>query len=515
MAYRIDKEPNGVSALVIDGWNSGIALDPYSGMQNMLNVDLETPGEVAVGYPITASTQSGATMQQPIHDATQYANGSASAYYILDFTSKVFKATSISGTWSFLSTSNTTTSATATNQGLAYWKGYLFKFRAGRIDYLAGGAGTWVASWDPATGSTTASDVIATGVTHYALVSQDDALYFCNGSGIGSILEVAGETFDPTDTSTYTYAFNVSGTANALKLPFYDTAQSIAEQGTNLLIGGSLNAIYPWDRLSPSFSYPMFIGDYFIGKMVTVNTNVYIFPGNTAGRGRIYVTNGSQVNLFYKIPDYLFGEQDPYYLWGDCIFHRNNLIFGFFVSKNSGSGNLLNAAVGTTQVWAINLEDNTFRGLMKLNSGGDVAAYSPSVLISPTGVSPGMGFIVAAEVSGGGDAILGYSGTTAGIGTATIFTDLIPVGTLFERRTFNQIEFKLRSPLESGESITVTPIVDSVAGTALTWDTTPTTGSISSVAPVNFEKAQWLQFKIVLTGNSATSGVRLKEIRIR
>lgn len=511
MSYRIETEQSGVKAIVVSGWEAGIAKDPYSGVANLLNVNLSVPDEVSVGYPITTSTQSGATMQSPIHDATQYAAGSAVAYYMLDSASKVFKATSISGTWTYLSTSNTATGADANNQGLAYWKGYLFKFRSGKIDYLAGGAGTWVSGWDPATGSTTASNVIVPDITHYALVSQDDALYFCNGSGVGSILEVAGTTFDPTNTATYSFAGGATGSTNALNLPTYDTAQSIAEQGTQLLVGGSLNAIYPWDRLSTSFNYPIFIGDSYIKRMVTVNTNVYVFPGNTNGRGRIYVTNGSQVNLFYKIPDYLFGEQDPYFEWGDAIYHRNNIIFGFFIGKNSGSGVITDSGIGASHVWAIDLDTNAFRGISRLTTSN--SAYSASSLIASVGSSPGFAFAVGARVAGGGDGILGYSGTTSGIGTSTIITDLIPVGTLFEKRTFTQVEFKLRTPLASGESITITPIVDGTTGTAFT--TSDTDGIISDVYVVNFEKAQWLQFKIESVGNSATSGVRLKELRIR
>lgn len=513
MSYKVVKEPNNVEAIVIRGWEQGIAQDPYSGIGRMLNVDLSTPGEVAVGFPITASTQSGGALTIPIHDAISYVAGMANAYFILDDTSQVFKSTSITGTWAFLSTSNVTTGASAINQGLAYWKGYLFKFRATHIDYLTGGTGTWVSNWNPANGSTTSSDVIQ-NINHYAIVSQDDALYFCNGAGIGSILEVAGKTFDPADTTTYTFNAGTTNASNALRLPTYDTAQSIAEQGVSLLIGGSLNAIYPWDRTSPSFGYPIFIGDIFIKRMVTVNTNVYIFPGFQTGRGRIYVTNSTQANLFFKIPDYIFGEQDPYYIWGDAIFHRNNLIFGFLVAKNSATQTTIGNGTGlitSSGVWAIDLETQAFREISDMNTSSGHG--NASALITPTGSTPGMGYIVAwdnvASTSG-----IGYSGTTAGTGGSSynVTTDLIPVGTLFERKTFSQVEFKLRTALESGESI---QIIAGVDGSFSTIGTTNTVGAISDVYTVNFEKAQWLQFQVVGVGNSATSGCRLEEIRIR
>lgn len=506
MSYRLEKEENGVKAIVIDGWEKGIADDPYSGMNRMLQVNLNTPGEVSVGYPITTATQSTGTMTVPIHDATNIQNGSATAYFILDDTSQVFKSTGIAGPWSFLSTSNTTTGALATNQGLAYWKGYLFKFRNSSIDYLATGAGTWVTGWNPATGAAGSSGIIVADVNHFALVSQDDALYFTNGPGVGSLLEVAGSTFDPTNTATYTYAFNSTGSANALKLPAYDTAQSLAEQSTNLLVGGSLNAIYPWDRISTSFSYPIFIADMFIKRMVTANTNVYVFAGNANGRGRIYVTNSSQADLFYKIPDYIFGEQDPYYEWGDAIWHRNNLIFGFFVTKNSGA-----AVLSSTEVWAIDLESEAFRSISEISSSSGKA--NAKVLISGLGSSPGMGYIVAWDNLGSTSGI-GYSGTTAGIGSSSLQTDLIPVGSFLESRTFNQVEVKLRSSLQSGESLQIQALTNPDQATVVVG-TMSTVGTMSEVFTVNFEKIQWLQFQLLSTGNSATSGVRLKEIRIR
>lgn len=514
MSYKIVKEPNGVEAIVIRGWEQGIAPDPYSGMGRMLNVDLETPGEVAAGYPITTSSQSGGTMTIPIHDATQYVAGMANQYFILDSSSQVFKSIPGSlGTWTFLSSGNTTTGASQANQGLAYWKGYLFKFRSTHIDYSFGGTVGWVANWNPATGSTTSSDVIE-GFNHYALVAQDDALYFCNGDGVGSIVENDNKTFDPTDITTYTFRAFPTNT-NALELPTYEIAQSLAEQGISLLTGGSFNAIYPWDRVSISFGYPIYIGDIFIKRMVTVNTNVYIFPGFQTGRGRIYVTNSTQANLFFKIPDYIFGEQDPYYLWGDAIFHRNNLIFGFLVAKNGATPTTINNGTGlltSAGVWAIDLETKVFREISDIG-GASSGHGNASVLLSPTESIPGMGYIVAwdnvASTSG-----IGYSGTTSGTGGASynITTDLIPVGTLFERKTFSQVEFKLRSALQSGESI---QIIAGVDGSFSTIGTTNTVGAISDVYTVNFEKAQWLQFQISGTGNSATSGVRLEEIRIR
>lgn len=503
MSYRIEREQNGKPALVIDGWDKGLADDPYSGPALLSQVNIGTvPGEVSVGFQITASTIASGTLGVPIHRTTQFTSGSAVAYYILDAGSQVFKATSISGSWSFLSTSNTTTGGDATNQGLAFWKGYLFKFRNNSIDYLANGAGTWVSGWNPATGGSGATSI--TGSTsHFAYVGRDDVLYFCNGAGIGSVIQVAGATFDPTNTATYT--FNTS----ALALPSYDFAQSIAEQGNNLLVGGSQNSIYVWDRLNPGFNDIINIADNFIKRMVTANVNAYIFTGNVTGRGRILICNGSQAQVFKKMPDFITGYQEPYYKFYDAIYYRNKLVFGVEITQNL-DGTVITAQ--TAEVYCIDVDTKVMHSLSSIPGG----SASARVLIPDQSNSFATGFPYMIGYSNGSTHGIGYSGTSAGIGTGAVKSEVIPVGTFIEKRTFNQVEFKLGYPLQTGESIQLSYITDATPGQSATIATfTSSTSNIADVSGVNFEKSQWIQLRADLTGNTQVSGCRLKELRLR
>lgn len=505
MAYKKEKEENGEYAIIIDGWEKGVAPDPYSGINRMNQVDLSTDGEVSVGYPITTSTTSGATLGVPIADSVRFFSyttpgiptGSPQSFAMLDANGRVFESVSITGTWAFLA-NNETHSGASSLDGTAYWLGYLFKTRGANIDYWNGTI--WVNAW---------KTTLMSSVKHYMYVASDNVLYITNGNYLASITSVTPTSFDPTSSGTYAYSIT------KLQLPVTDMAISLAEVGSGsspkstLLIGGQFNAVYPWDKTSSSFALPIYLADSYMKNMVSVNQNVFIFPGNTSGRGRIYITNGSQAEVYFKMPDYVFGEQDPYYEWGDAIFHRDNLIFGCFVTKNSGA-----SVLNVSQVFAIDFETKAFRSISELPTNATGKGNATSLIPTFNLASKGFGYIVGWDDNGSAPGI-GYSGTTAGIGTANIITDLIPVGSYLQKDTLTQIEFKLRSPLESGESITITPIIDSVGGSALQFSPTPTTGSISGVAPVNFQGAQWLQFQIALTGNSATSGVRLKEIRIR
>lgn len=510
MAYRYEKNGD----LVIDGWD-GIGSTPYSGMGQMLGVNLETSGEVSVGYPITTSTVSGATLGNPIADSTRFftygtpaiPSGSPQSFAILDANGRVWETTSITGTWTFLSSGNSTTGSSS-NDGLMYWLGYLFKTRGANIDYWDGS--TWHTGW---------ASTLTANFKHYMYVASDNVLYITNGNYVALVLAVPPDNFDPTNTGTFTV------NPSKLRIPVTDEAISLAEVGggnaqqSTLLIGGIFNAIYPWDKNASSFGLPIYVADSYIGLMVSANQNAFIFPGNQNGRGRIYVTNGSQASEFYKIPDYIFGEQEPYFVWGDAIFHRNRLLFGFFPTKNSGSGIIQNFGY----VWALDLTaptfaggnagEKTFRAISQIPTSVTFAANATCLISTLNLSSSGFGYILGWNNNSTTPGI-GYSGTTAGFGTASILTDLIPVGTFLDKKTYKQIQYKLRTPLQSGESLQISPVVDGVTQSPLTFSPTPTTGSISGTAPVDFEKAQWLQFNVSLTGNSATSGVRFKEIRL-
>ena len=522
MAWHIEKETGDI---IIDGWEKGISSSPYGGMGLMDAVDLSVPGEVAVGFTVTSSTISGATMTSPIARSTRwfgYGTPAIPAYSlrsfaILDDSGQVFESTSLTGTWTFLSSGNTKTGASA-KDGLAYWMGYLWKFQDNTIYF-----------WNNSTWATfTGSATITGSVKHYAYVASDNILYFTNGNYVGSLAAKSPLTsFDPTSSSTYTL------TAQKLQLPVEDVANCLCEIGygsspnTQLLIGGIKNAIYPWDKTSISFTVPIYISDSFISMMVAVNQNVLVFTGSnfanytgeTSSRGRIYITNGSQANLWFKIPDWIFNYQDPRYLWGDAIFHRNHIVFGFQVYDNEAN------LVFTPYVWQIEVQTaqlNTefsmaqaFHSISDIPGGGN---KNPTVLISADPLSgEGYNYIVGwTDSSGGGSTGIGYSGTAAGKGSCDIKTDLIPVGTFLSKKTFKNVEYKLRNEMQSGESLSITPILDnSTTATALTFSPTAGNGQLSGVAPINFTGVQWLNFSVSLNGNSGNSGVRLREIRIR
>lgn len=461
-------------------------------------------------------------------------DGNGYAYFMIDSNGRAWYYYQQT-TWYYMrnlsasGTSETAAGVAAQGTGLVSYKGYLFPFRAQQISYISllDSAGVvralsyltdrtnWTTVWK------TVTDVWIGGnapnnVNHYAIVGHDDTVYFCNTCFVGSFFENPGEVFDPTDADTYTY------NSGSLAIPTEDNAISLAELGINLLTGGEKNVIYPWDRVSTSYTYPILLAENYVARMVTVNTNTYIFCGQ---RGNIYITNGSQASLYKKIPDHLSNTVNPYYVWGDATFNRNQLFFGVKATTNAGV-----AIDEYGALWGIDLTTDALRVISRLSS----ATYAG--IVSAIGVFQGL------PTSDGYGLLIGWFTTIGGIdkqlstpdndGEAYLDTDMIPVGTYLNPLTPSQIEWKMAVPLGGNgtvESISIyyrKNITDSytllgtttATGTSVVGTTTGTTvtSGISDYYTANFQKVQWLQLRAVLTSNATTpTYCRLTEIRIR
>jgi len=427
---------------------------------------------------------------------------------MLDANGRAWDALNSGGYWTFLG-NDVTSTVGLTNRngnGLIWYKGYLFLFYNSRICYAAYSSGggyaavTWVNEWSPTTGAPAVGTAVfntPTGTTniHDSLVGQDNVIYITDASYVASLFEKSGSTFDPANTATYTWA------QQALKIPSIDTASCLEELGINLMVGGIYNYIYPWDRVSTSFKYPIKIADNGTKRMLTVNTNTYIFAGR---RGRIYKTNGSQADLYKKIPDHISGI-DPIFDWTNCAYNKNQLYFGVSAKNNAQTDITTYAGL-----WAIDITTDALRvsTLQSTSTATVTAVYAVYT------VSSGFGLYVGWKTS-----------TTYGVDAANsspytsyisyIESDLIPVGQFLKKKTFENIEFKLSVPLVSGEGIKISARKHK-SDTYVQVGETTTVGALSDFYPVNFDQSQWLQLKIETKSTaSSPSYVRLKEVRIR
>lgn len=434
-------------------------------------------------------------MGRPLHGADDK-NG---RNYLIDHNGRVWY---YDGSY-FVFTGNTTLT-NANGNGLVYYQasdgtGYLFAFRNAAIDYMPiASLGTWTYGWVTITHTASGTNNI-----HHAIVGLDNVVYYTNGAFVSSFYELDGQVFAPGNGATW------DENQDALALPNTEISTWLSQLGTNLMVGGQRNFIYAWDRLSTSFSWsqsPVLLPESNVKRMLTVNNVMYIFMGV---RGRIYVTNGTNADLYLKMPDHLSGTVEPYYTWGAVGTNKNQVYFGVSVTTNGGT-----AITSYGGLWAIDTDTKALRLVNKL-SYGTYAGYATAYIPITSSGGAGSGFIV------GWDS--GASTYGADIGSAApytayesyIDTDIIPVGQYLEKKTFEWVTFLLSKPLVSGEGIKIsyrTNLTDSFTQIQ-EWTTV---GTLSDSENINFENVIWVQFRIEMKSTASTpTYTRLREIRIR
>lgn len=115
----------------------------------------------------------------------------------------------------------------------------------------------------------------------HVLIGLDDVIYYSNGNYIGSITENAGQTFDPSDNTTYTK------NTEALDLPAGVKITALANYGEFIAIGTQGGYIYFWDRTSQSFRVPVNIGEP-IASLKSKNNLLYAVSQDA---GNVYIAN--------------------------------------------------------------------------------------------------------------------------------------------------------------------------------------------------------------------------------
>ncbi len=344
----------------------------------------------------------------------------------------------------------------------------------------------------------------------------------------GMALDVASGSVGTQYFSTY-YPVSSGGeatitfTPEALNLPFYETAISMSEVGSTVVIGTRLNTLYPWNQVDVTPSDLIPLPENNATFMLTVNNMAYIFAGN---KGNVYVTNGSTASLVLTVPDYCAGIAgtpssyiEPYFVWGGAAYVRGRVYFSILDQTSTKAGNC-------GGVWSFIPTQNFFIGqdtglslrLENQNSYGTYNGYCPVILASQVQNVRSPQFWSSWQ-SSTSSPTYGIDFTdTVTASAATIETDLIPTGTMLKKETFKQIEYKLAAPLVSGDSVSISYRLNaSDSYVALANLNTDSPTSLSGYYPASFEKGQWLQLKVTLAPLSGTNSsfVRLTELRIR
>lgn len=425
----------------------------------------------------------------------------------------------LSGTPAMGDTGSETISSYTDAQGnsRAFWNGptgsYLVTF--------LGVSGTFVAnltqgvntlSWTPAlptAASSSAMSVVAVApnVLHPSInLVNDGNLYFGNGSNLGMIQLLPFQIFRKENMNGQNFTFNSA----ALSLPYSETIGALTELQGQLMVGTRFR-LYPWTPTSsrPEDPFPM---PEEIKSMINILNSIYILAGN---KGNIYRSNGYNPELFKKIPDNIAGVDDPTWTFGGIMSHRQKLWFQV-LAQNGQTGNNILAGIFSLDVntKVLNMEAQNSFGLASTTTlaGGILLDNTPLSYLGYdnyySGWSNGLGGL------GGVD----FNDTTLWSSNEPLIeTDLIPIGTAVEQKTFSSAEFKMDQPMRSGDSITLYAR-QSLSDTYVLVGTT-TTNVLSDFYPdVNFQEWQWVQFKVTMSCNptaTLSSFNKLREIRIR
>ncbi len=334
-------------------------------------------------------------------------------------------------------------------------------------------------------------------------------------------------TFYPIGDDAGIYGTNalVQYSPQRLNLPQFEVAQCMVEVGNTVIVGGITNTLYPWNQIDATPSDLIALPEANVKVMINVNNMAYVFAGN---KGNVYITNNSVASLVTKVPDYCAGVPgtpltyiEPYFTWGDAMYTRGRVYFSILDQLSTKAGNC-------GGIWSFIPTQNFYVGqdvgialrLENRNSYGSYNGVANVLLPSEEQDAVAPQFWSAWQSSYSvGASTFGIDATgTVPATLAVVETDLLPTGTLLNKQTFSQLEYKLTAALASGDSVQLYYRLNSTnAWTSCGTEKSETAEPISGYYDINFQKTQWVQIRAELTSNgTATSSfVRFKEIRLR
>ena len=357
MAYKTEKEQNGRTAIVISGWEKGIAGSAYGGIANMMNLNIRyQPGVVYTNYARQAATISGGTMSSP----SFYAQSPTGLIYILDTLQQVWKQNIEGGTTFTLLSGNP---SAGDGNGIAWWNGYLLVFGTDAIDICGTGNGpgqgdtTIISSnwntgntasgvWPIANTTITMTDVINSGTSGYSNTTASIpagstsatlatswtgvtgvyAITFSDGEVQNALITNGATTMDWS--SSGTTAIPSFGLANTVSNLFQYTGPT--QSTLSSYNDGNGDARSFWNGPTGTYQATLSTGQILAidltqgqtyvswGALITTTatdtvTITILFPGmhmahTSVNDGNLYFCNGSNVGALAEIPGFAFSK---------------------------------------------------------------------------------------------------------------------------------------------------------------------------------------------------------------
>lgn len=378
---------------------------------------------------------------------------------------------------------------------------------------------------------------LTAGTVYYiqnALGSADFQVYAASSGGAALNIQTGAagnqyfNTYYPIGTDASATGTNplVTISLQRVNLPIFEIATCMIEISNTILIGGITNTLYSWNQISARPSDLIALPESGAIAMTNVNNMAYVLAGN---KGNIYISNGSVASVVTKIPDYCAGVPgtpltyiEPIFTWGDIAYMRGRVYVSILDQTATKAGNC-------GGVWSFIPAQNFYTGqdtglAMRLENQNSYGNYSGmATLIIPSeeqdAVSPQYwagwqnSYSVATSTNFGVDFT-----DTVPVTLYVFETDLFPTGTFLNQETFDHVEYKLTTPLVSGDSMQLYYRLNATdAWTSCGTVVEETANPLSGYFPVNFQKTQWLQLRaqVTLNGTTTSSFGRFKQLRVR
>lgn len=298
---------------------------------------------------------------------------------------------------------------------------YLFAFRNAVVDVINvfGTSNVETPVWSNAWKSL--NTAAGSSNSHHSIVGQDNIVYFTDDRFVGSILEKAGQVFDPANAATYTF------NSTALTLPLGSIAYWLEQLDVKLLVSVANDSyIYPWDRSSISYSMPLPLGEYGGNKMKNIGNIVYILAGT---RGNIYWTQGTYVRPLKTLPQYAtYNSSTPsarFVTWGGIASLNGRLIVGVGASSGKSGVYMLNVSSGVMGVQANALTIDNFPSTGQVNA---TALFAVNELYE-------MGYAGGADVFS--------TSRYSSLGSVVLQSSMYRVGTKTSKAKISQVEIQI------------------------------------------------------------------------
>jgi len=496
--------------LIIEGWQAGISASPEVGFGLMANTDIYSyPGVVRQNY--TPTKQNDVTINDLVI-GMRINPLSPTNIFALDKKNNIYQYTS-----SWASLAGNSDAGTGTGTGIAIWKDYLFVCGLTKLDVYgplssspawSGGGSKGVLNWQ----------TLSSYTWHTMLESVDDRLYICNGKNVALLYENPLTTFNPNDSSTYTFS------ATTIALPAYEVSKCLADLGSQMVVGtysgtdvtSALTAttivqsakvanLYPFQRGDLSQGVVLKLNKNGVHAMLSVNNRLYIQAGIA---GEIFATDSVTFSTIVdRVPNYVANLDSGKFMYsmpGAIMWHQNRLWFG--LSSTLSIGNMGVYSVNPTMKGAPLVVENYIAS----GATGNTSTLEIGALLSL-----GWDRYILSE----------HDNSTYGIekiddssrrSSTNIETPLYHIGEALGNKTVSQIEVYFQRPLASGDGLTISYRKDLTSSfTALpAIDYTTYNGSANlqaiNVSGAQISNAVFLQLRLALSGNAELKRVTLK-----